>query len=210
MSADTSPTWVGPAWEHLLADPLLGSFAAQIPCPEVTQSGDILGDIVSSVVSQQLSTKAAATIHGRFVALMPAGVSPEAILNLSLEEMRGGGLSRQKAACLRDLSERILDGRLDLDSLLEKDAEGVEAALTQVKGIGPWTAEMLLIFRLGHPDILPVADLGIQKGFKRVMGLAELPSKEVMISTAEPWRPYRTLASRLLWRVYDSMQSGDV
>ncbi len=204
MNSVSAPNWVNEAWQHLLDDPVLGSHAALIPCPEVTQSGDILGEIVSSVVSQQLSTKAAAVIHGRFVALMPSGVAPAAILDLSLEEMRGAGLSRQKAACLKDLSERVLDGRLKLESLLEKDADGVEAELTQVKGIGPWTAEMLLIFRLGHPDILPLADLGIQKGFKIVLGLSELPSRDLMTATAEPWRPYRTLASRVLWKLLDS------
>lgn len=199
------PAWVAPAWEKLKQDSLLKPFLDGMECPEVTTSGDILGEIVAAIVYQQLSGKAAATIHGRFMTLLPDGLSPEAILDLTTEQMRGVGLSRQKAACLRDLSEKLLAGLIDLDSLPTKNAEGVEAELTQVKGIGPWTAEMLLIFRLGHPDILPTLDLGIQKGFKRVLGLAELPSKEVMLEAAERWRPYRSLASRLLWRIQDTL-----
>lgn len=199
------PEWLDPAWEKLKEDDLLKPFLDGIECPEVSVSGDILSEIVAAVVYQQLSGKAASTILNRFLALLPGGLSPEAILNLTTEEMRGVGLSRQKAACLKDLSERLLAGQIDLESLTTKDAEGVEAELTQVKGIGPWTAEMLLIFRLGHPDILPTLDLGIQKGFKRVLGLYELPSKEVMLEAGQRWRPYRSLASRLLWRIQDTL-----
>src|SRR5262249_49359500 len=141
------------------------------------QRKDHLSALVGAIVSQQLSTKAAATIFGRFVALFPDGSIPgaEAIALLDDAAMRGVGLSKQKVGYLRDLTARISDGRLDLAELDSLSDEDVVARLTAVKGFGRWTAEMFLMFRLHRPDVLPVHDLGIIKAVQRLYRLRKRP-----------------------------------
>jgi len=145
--------------------------------------------------------KAAATIHGRLVALMPQSVAtPEALLALTDEQMRQAGLSRQKCSYLRDLATKVVAGELPIHSLHEMTDDEVIEAIVKVKGLGRWSAEMFLMFRLHRPDVLPVGDLGIKHAFRRAYGLDEIPSKDAMIELAEPWRPYRTRGSEYLWR----------
>src|SRR4051812_28470892 len=156
-------------------DPVLGAAIKQIgPCLMADrQRKDHLTALIGSIVSQQLSTKAAATIFGRFVALFPEGtpLSAAAIVALDDQTLRSVGLSGQKVRYLRDLSERILDGRLKLDELDVLDDEAVIERLTEVKGFGRWTAEMFLMFRLHRPDVLPVDDLGIVNAVQRLYKL---------------------------------------
>ena len=156
--------------------------------------------LVRTITSQQISTKAAATIHGRLVALMPRGVAPAALLSLTDEQLRGAGLSRQKTAYLRDLAARTISGDLPVHSLHELTDEKVIEAIVTVKGLGRWSAEMFLMFRLRRPDVLPVDDLGIVTAIQRLYGLRKRPKPDRIRKIAEPWRPYRTVACWYLWR----------
>lgn len=165
------------------------------------REGDIFCGLVEAIVSQQLSTRAAATIYGRLRALMPAGgpPTPEALMPLSDEALRGVGLSRQKTAYMRDLSQKVMDGSVKTDALATMTDEEIVAELTRIKGIGRWTVEMILIFRLARPDIFPVGDLGIVKAIQKAYGLRKTPDAKRMQKIAEPWRPYRSVASWYLW-----------
>jgi len=163
--------------------------------------------LLESIVYQQLTAKAASTILSRVVALFRPRrfPRPQDVAAIPAEELRGAGLSRSKTAALKDLAAKALDGTVpasarDLEKLA--DAEIVER-LTAVRGIGPWTVEMLLIFRLARPDVLPATDYGVRKGFARVRGAKELPTPKELLAFAERWRPYRTVASWYLWRVLD-------
>lgn len=163
--------------------------------------------LMESIVYQQLTAKAASTIFNRVLALFhPRRVPrPQDIVGISDEKLRGAGLSRSKAAALKDLAAKAMDGTVPATArALEKlsDAEIVER-LTAVRGIGPWTVEMLLIFRLARPDVLPATDYGVRKGFARIRGAKELPSAKELLAYGERWRPYRSVASWYLWRVLD-------
>lgn len=161
--------------------------------------------ITRSIVFQQLSGKAASTIYGRFAALFEAE-TPVAhkLLELSDEQLRGVGLSRQKIGYLRDLSTRVHSGEVPLDTLDELSDDEIIDALTSVKGIGRWTAQMFLMFRLGRPDVLPDLDLGIQKGIQRAYRMRKLPTPKRVIEVGAKWAPYRTVASWYLWRSLDA------
>jgi DNA-3-methyladenine glycosylase II len=168
------------------------------------QRSDHFSALVRAITGQQLSTKAAATIYGRLAALMPAGVTPDSLTALTDDQLRGVGMSRQKGAYFRDLCEKVLSGALPLDSLEEMTDDEVIAALTQVKGIGRWSAEMFLMFRLHRPDVLPVGDLGIVNAVKNVYGLRKKPTPDRIRKIGESWRPYRSVASWYLWRSLDN------
>ena len=160
-----------------------------------------------ALVSQQLSVKAAATIFSRFLALFPGDEAcprPESILQVPVETLRRVGLSRQKAAYLHDLSARVVSGALRLDELDDLSDEQVMEALTAVKGVGRWTAEMILIFQLGRPDVLPVDDVGVLRSIQNVYGLRRRPSEKQVLRIGERWRPYRSIASWYLWAALDN------
>lgn len=157
-----------------------------------------------AIVFQQLSGKAAGTIFSRVAALFPKGrLDPEFLLSLPDEKLRGAGLSRGKLASLRDLSEHAKAGRIPTwrQMLAKDDDEWLIEHLTQVRGIGRWTVEMMLIFQLGRPDVLPLTDLGVRKGAARLDGKSELPDAATLTARAEKWRPYRSVASWYLWRI---------
>jgi len=164
-------------------------------------AGSHLDALVRSIVSQQLSTSAASTIHSRLLALV--GVPnplPEQWLALNDPAMRVAGLSRQKIAYIRDLARHVQDGELPMAKLHEMSDDEVIEALTRVKGIGVWTAQMFLMFRLGRPDILPVLDLGIRNAFRRAYRLRKDPTAKRMHVIAKSWAPYRSVASWYLWQ----------
>jgi DNA-3-methyladenine glycosylase II len=166
---------------------------------------DYFAALVRSVVFQQLSTKAASTIHARLVGLLPDGaVTAPAVAALTEEQFRSVGISRQKSMYLRDLSEKIVSGVLTLEGLEQLDDEGVIAALTTVKGIGRWTAEMFLMFRLHRPDVLPVGDLGILTAVQRAYGMRKRPTPERLRKLGDAWKPYRSIACWYLWRSLDN------
>jgi DNA-3-methyladenine glycosylase II len=157
--------------------------------------------LVRTIVGQQLSVKAAATIHGRLVALMPGSVAtPSAIVALTDEQLRAAGMSRQKSAYLRDLAAKAESGELPLDALPDMTDEQVIEAITKVKGLGRWSAEMFLMFRLRRPDVLPVDDLGIVNAIHRLYKLRKKPTADRILKMGEAWRPYRTVACYYLWR----------
>ncbi len=160
--------------------------------------------LARAIVFQQLSGKAAGTIHGRFHALY-GGRAPEPgeLLDTSDETLRAAGLSRQKIGYLRDLAARVDAGDVPLHAVDAMTDDEALAALMRVKGIGRWTAQIFLMFRLGRPDVLPELDLGVQKGVQLAYGLRKLPSPKQVQRIAEPWAPWRTVASWYLWRLLD-------
>jgi len=168
------------------------------------QHTDPFRALVSAIISQQLSTKAAATIKARLDGLAGGPLTPHRVAAIDDEGLRGVGLSRQKIAYIRDLCDRVGSGRLALDHLATMTDEDVVAALTSVKGIGRWTAEMFLMFRLHRPDVLPVGDLGIVKAVQRAYGLRKVPSPDRLTKLGEQWRPYRSVACWYLWASLDN------
>jgi DNA-3-methyladenine glycosylase II len=157
--------------------------------------------LVRVIAGQQLSTKAASTIYNRVAGLLPESVpTPSGFATITDEQLRAAGLSRQKIAYLRDLCQKVGDGTLRLADLENMSDDGVIEALTQVKGLGRWSAEMFLMFRLHRPDVLPVGDLGIVKAIQRCYGLRKPPTPERMLKIGEAWRPYRSIACWYLWR----------
>jgi DNA-3-methyladenine glycosylase II len=166
---------------------------------------DAYGTLIRSIVGQQLSTKAAATIFGRVLDLFGGEVpAPKQLIGADPDALRAAGLSRAKVAYLRDLAARVEDGDLDLDHLTELSDEQVSEQLTAVKGLGQWTADMFLIFHLGRPDVLAVGDLGIRRAVERAYGLPEIPDAATLTRIAEPWRPYRSLGCLYLWASLDN------
>ena len=168
------------------------------------QHTDPLRALIHAIISQQLSTRAAATIEGRFRALFDGAATPSQVANMSDAQLRSVGLSGQKVRYLRDLCQRVEAGSLPLAALSLMADEEVIAALTQVKGIGRWTAEMFLMFRLQRPDVLPVDDLGIVKAVQRAYRLRKTPTAKRLIRLGESWRPYRSVACWYLWASLDN------
>lgn len=171
------------------------------------QHEDAFTALTHSIISQQLSTKAAATIARRFDALFGGIPTPAAVVLVDDAQLRAVGLSSQKIRYMRDLCSRVADGSLTLEKVNELSDEDVIQSLTQIKGIGRWTAEMFLMFRLHRPDVLPVDDLGILKAVQRAYGLRKLPRAERLTKIGEPWRPYRSVACWYLWASLENKPS---
>ncbi len=190
-------------------DPRLAAVIARVgPCRFTPRAdGTHFEAVARAIVYQQLSGKAAGTIHGRFHALY-GGRAPEPVelLKTTDEALRGAGLSRQKVAYLRDLAARVAAGDVPLDAIHTLDDAAIIAALTRVKGVGRWTAQIFLMFRLGRPDVMPELDLGIQKGIQLAYGRSSLPRPAEVAVLAERWAPWRTVAAWYLWR---SLDNGD-
>jgi methylated-DNA-[protein]-cysteine S-methyltransferase len=192
-----------------ISDPALGRMIEAVgPCQlrlKVTMS--VFGALAESIIHQQLATRAAMTIYSRVCALFPqapAGPTPPQILRVSDEGLRAAGVSRNKIAALRDLAQRVESGELPTMAKIQRmDDEAIVEQLTRVRGIGRWTVEMFLIFRLGRPDVLPLDDYGVRKGFSLALGRSELPSRRELEAHGERWRPYRTVASWYLWRAVE-------
>jgi 3-methyladenine DNA glycosylase/8-oxoguanine DNA glycosylase len=166
-------------------------------------ASSIFGALARAIVYQQLTGKAAATIFARFCALFPgAEPSPEQVLAASEDQLRGAGLSRSKLLSLRDLAGKTVSGEIPtLADIQRMEDQAIIECLTEVRGVGRWTVEMLLIFRLGRPDVLPADDYGIRKGFARAYAQGELPARKDVETYGIRWKPYRTVASWYLWRV---------
>lgn len=198
------------ALAHLAAaDPVMDAVIAIVgPCRFAPRAeGTHFEAVARAIVYQQLSGKAAGTIHGRFQALFPERVpAPDALLALPDEPLRAAGLSRQKIGYLRDLAGRVHAGDVPLDRIEDLDDAAILAALTRVKGVGRWTAQMFLMFRLGRPDVLPDLDLGIQRAIQLAYGLDRLATPPEVLHIGAAWAPWRTIASWYLWR---SLENGD-
>jgi DNA-3-methyladenine glycosylase II len=161
---------------------------------------DPFSALMRTITGQQISTKAAATIYGRLAAMLPARATPDALLSLTDEQLRQAGMSRQKSTYLRDLATKVNSGELPVHSLHELTDDEVIDAIVKVKGLGRWSAEMFLMFRLRRPDVLPVDDLGIMVAIQRAYGLRKRPDPKRIRKIGEAWRPYRTVACWYLWR----------
>jgi len=185
------------------SDPVLAAIIEQVgPCK--MQFGEpTFHSLAESILYQQLNGKAAMTIFNRFTAAAGDPLTPKGILRLSDAEMRAVGLSKQKTAYLRDLALKTRDGLMEFEHLPELPEDEVIAHLTQVKGIGVWTAHMFLMFTLRRPDILPTGDYGIQAAIKKHYKKRKWPKPDVMQKIAKPWIPYRSIACWYLWRSLD-------
>ena len=192
-------------------DPILRELMrAHGPCRlAARQHTDPFKALTRAIVGQQLSAKAAATIFSRFEALFDTFPTPAQVVAVPDDRLRAVGLSQQKLGYLRDLCRRIVEGELPLDVLDRMDDEAVIENLMQVKGIGRWTAEMFLIFRLQRPDVLPVGDLGIVRAVQRAYKLRKAPSPDRLTRIGEAWRPYRSVACWYLWASLNNEPTKD-
>jgi DNA-3-methyladenine glycosylase II len=189
-------------------DPKLAAVIERVgPCRyTVAADGSHFDAVARSIIYQQLSGKAAGTIHGRFRDLY-GGRTPLAheLIATDDEQLRSAGLSRQKIGYLRDLASHVHERGLPIDTLHELDDDAIIEALTRVKGVGRWTAQMFLMFRLGRQDVLPDLDLGIQNGVQKAYRLRKRPTPARVLEIGAKWAPYRTIASWYLWRFVDDV-----
>lgn len=196
---------------HLQKDPNISPLLAQIEMPDFRPSGKVYYDLLESIVSQQLSVKVADVIFKRFLALFPDSYPhPEQLLAIEFEKLRSVGLSNQKASYLQNTAQFSIENNLEKIDWAAKGDEEILAFLTKIKGVGKWTVEMLLMFTLSRPDIFPVDDLGIQQAMQRLFKIEEENPRLLkikMTELAEPWRPWRTVACRYLWRWKDKPQT---
>jgi DNA-3-methyladenine glycosylase II len=198
------------AAEYLTAhDPILGTVIAAVgPCT-IRPHRNYYQELVDSIISQQLSVKAASTIQKRFCALFDSTEipAPELILTKDIDELRSAGLSRGKAAYVRDLAQRVIDGRLQFDNIDSLTNEEVITELTAVKGVGEWTAHMFLMFCMGRLDVLAHGDLGIKNGVQKLYSVGHQPTAaEVMtIAAQKQWHPYESVACWYIWQSLDNM-----
>jgi DNA-3-methyladenine glycosylase II len=182
------------------SDAILASIIGQVgPC-QIAYREPTFETLARAIVFQQLSTKAARTIYGRLEEAAGGKLTPEAIQQLSVGEMRRAGLSRQKLGYIRDLAEHALSGKIDFARLPAMNDEEVIAALTDIKGVGVWTAHMFLLFSLRRPNVLPVGDLGVRTAIQRVYRKRKLPTPKQVEQIAKSWHPYCSYAAWYLWR----------
>src|SRR5947199_6935684 len=191
--------------------PLMAALIARSRRYEITPAVSVrpFDALAESIVYQQLSGKAAATIWGRVRALYPKTkwLDPAKVLATPDEKLRGAGLSRAKTAAIKDLAAKTLDGTVPSGgALLRMNDDEIIARLTQVRGIGRWTVEMLLLFDLGRPDVWQVDDYGVRKGFAKTFGRRKLPTPKQLMKIGEKWRPYRSVAAWYFWRALDKSE----
>jgi DNA-3-methyladenine glycosylase II len=188
-------------------DPVLAPIIAAVPLPAFVPHTDYYRALVSSIIGQQLSVKAAASIRQRFVDLFDGEFpSPQQIVATDVETLRSAGLSRPKVAYVQDLARHIIDGSVRFDTLEQLSNDEIIQELTAVKGIGVWTVHMFLMFCMGRLDILPTGDLGIRTGMQRLYGLEALPTPDEMIAIAKKyhWSPYESAACWYIWHSLDN------
>ena len=189
------------------ADPILGEVIQHAPLPSFSPHKNYYQELVESIISQQLSVKAAATILKRFRELFSSDFPlPEDILTQDIEVYRSVGLSRQKASYIRDLAEKVLDGTVKFDHLDTLSNQEVIDELVQIKGVGVWTIHMFLMFCMGRLDVLPTGDLGIRNGIQKLYKLPERPGDTEITHIAQEnnWHPYETIASWYIWHSLDN------
>ena len=184
----------------------MGRVIAAVGPPELRPPHETaFGALVRSITYQQLAGRAAAAIHGRFVAALTDGLTPDAVLALPEPAFRAAGLSGAKTASIRDLAARVADGTVPLAGIEALGDDEVVERLSLVRGIGRWTAEMFLIFQLRRPDVWPVDDLGVRKGYALAHGLSVPPKPRELLALGEPYRPYRTVAAWYCWRAAETV-----
>jgi DNA-3-methyladenine glycosylase II len=189
------------AVDHLKQnDAILAAIIERVGPPKLAYREPSFEALARAIVNQQLSTKAARTIYGRLVEAAGGTITPEAIQSLSVGEMRRAGLSKQKTGYIRDLAEHVLSGKVDFAQLHAMGDEEVIVALTDIKGIGEWTAHMFLLFALRRPNVLPVGDLGVRIAIQRLYRKRKLPAAKEIHKLAQGWHPYCSFAAWYLWR----------
>jgi len=206
MKNSLSKFLIGKAVRHLKSsDKILSDLIIKHgPCQIKTSLDNPFHALANSIISQQISARAARAIKGRLFDLIGTErFTPENISKMSFSQFRTSGLSRAKIGYIQRLASSVRNGEFDLSSFVNLEDEEIISRLTTFPGIGRWTAEMFLIFALGRPDVLSVNDAGLKRGLKRTYNLPESPSEDEMISIGESWRPYRSVASWYLWRVVD-------
>jgi DNA-3-methyladenine glycosylase II len=197
------------ALAHLKSsDPVLASIIERVGPPQISYREPTFEALARSIVFQQLSTKAARTIYGRLEEAAGGKLTPESIQGLSVGEMRRAGLSKQKIGYIRDLAEHALSGKVDFAHLPEMTDEEVITALTDIKGVGEWTAHMFLIFALRRPNVLAVGDLGVRTAVQRHYKKRLLPKPQHIEKLAVNWHPYCSYACWYLWRSLEFLQNG--
>lgn len=209
MSELANDTTLQNARAHLARhDPVLAVVIKHAPPPTIIPNKNYYQELVESIISQQLSVKAAATILRRFIELFEGDEfpSPDHILDKSVEELRAVGLSRQKIGYIQDLARRVIDGSVKFNHLDVLTNDEIIAELTQIKGVGVWTVHMFLLFCMGRLDVLPTGDLGIKNGIQQLYSLDERPDPETVerIATENNWHPYESVASWYVWHSLDN------
>jgi DNA-3-methyladenine glycosylase II len=185
------------------SDPVLAAIIERVGACRMEFAPPEFHSLAEAIVYQQLNGKAAATIFNRFAALAGEPLTPEGILNLTDAQLRAVGLSKQKSSYLKDMAGRAARGELDFTRLPEMNDDEVIKHLTQVKGVGVWTAHMFLMFSLKRPNVLPTGDYGIQMAIKKHYKKRKMPKPEMMAKIAKSWEPYRSVACWYLWRSLD-------
>ncbi len=199
-----TPTSLNKAHRELLKCEYLGSIIQKHgKCTLVPEIDKPFDTLISSIISQQLSLKAAATIEGRIRKLVGKTFRPTPILKASIEDLRAAGLSGRKVEYIQGISEAVKSRKLNFKKLELASDEEVKAKLIELRGVGQWTAEMFMIFVLGRIDIFSYLDVGLQRGMKQLFGEDKAHSLEAMEKLAERWQPYRSIASWYLWKVID-------
>jgi DNA-3-methyladenine glycosylase II len=189
-------------------DPVMRGLAAEGIVPTLRKRPPGFEGLAWIVVGQQVSTASAAAIWGRLRQILDPP-APDAFLRLSDEDLRAAGLSAGKVRTIRAAAREILDGRLPLDTLHELPADEAHGLLTAVKGIGPWTADIYLLFCLGHPDAFPSGDLAVQEAARLAYGLDARPDAKTLTALAERWRPWRGVAAKVLWAYYRAAKARE-
>jgi 3-methyladenine DNA glycosylase/8-oxoguanine DNA glycosylase len=197
-------TWTG-GRRALGRDPVFGPWVERIGTIRVPEAKeDPFFYLSRTICYQQLAGKAAATIHGRFVAALDGRVTPKSVLDTDEVTLRAAGLSRNKLAAIRDLAEKIRCGEVEVRDLNEQPDQEVIRRLIRVKGIGVWTAHMYLMFRLRRPDVWPTGDLGVRAGYAKAHGLSEPPTAKALEPLGEAYRPWRSAAAYYCWRILET------
>src|SRR5262245_60461786 len=183
------------------ADPIMRDVIRRAGPFTLQLRNDRFQALVVSIISQQISSKAARAIREKLMArFAPEPMSPEAVSRLGLEDLRAVGLSKQKASYILDLAERVLSGQLQLNRMGRLSDDEIIDSLVEVKGIGVWTAQMFLIFSLGRLDVFPHSDFGVRTAIRNLYGLEELPNRDTSHRIAEAWRPYASIGAWYCWR----------
>jgi DNA-3-methyladenine glycosylase II len=190
-------------------DPILYAVLQRIPDSKglgPRRTKNYFLDLCEAIINQQLSDKAASTIFSRFIVLFPDGITPDNLLRISDKKIRSVGTSWNKVKFLKSLASAVVEQRIHLDQLDRLSDSEVSLELTKIKGIGPWTAEMFLMFSLGRPDIFSFGDVGLRRAIQKLYSLKREPTVSQMKKLTKKWSPYRTYACRILWRSLDLSQ----
>ncbi len=191
------------ALKHLSKDTVLKKLINKYPPFDWPKTGDIFTDLVESIINQQLSLASAASIYARFKKLFKNSITPKNTLKLTIKQLKSVGLSKQKSSYIQNVATAIISGSINIKNLHKLKDQQIMDQLTNIKGIGPWSAHMILMFTLNRPNVFPVGDLGIRTAMSRLYKL-DRENQKAMLKKAENWSPYRTLASRYLWQSLDS------